>query len=153
MSITRRTTNRSNTRHAVTYRSGLESALARNLKSKGIPVQYEEYKLDYVIPESVHKYTPDFVLPNGIVIESKGIFSVEDRKKHLLIKEQYPNLDIRFVFTRSKTPLYKGASTTYADWCLKYGFRYADKLIPDSWLKEPNKAIPVNTMMYKWRKK
>jgi hypothetical protein len=131
----------------------LESTLAKQLSSKGIPFSYEEYKLDYLIPETSHKYTPDFVLPNGIIIESKGIFDPEDRKKHLYIKEQHPSLDIRFVFTRSKSPLYKGAKSTYADWCAKYGFRFADKLIPEVWLKEPMKSVPPTTVLYKWRKK
>ena len=137
----------------LTYRSGLESAIAKQLDCKGTPYCYEEYKLDYTIPESSHKYTPDFVLPNGIVIESKGIFAADDRKKHLYIKEQHPSLDIRFVFTRSKSPLYKGAKSTYADWCIKYGFQYADRLIPEAWLKEPIKRVPPTTVLYKWRKK
>lgn len=139
--------------HPSKFRSGLENTLAAQLTSKGIPFSYEEYKIDYVIPESSHKYTPDFVLPNGIIIESKGIFDAEDRKKHLFIKDQYPVLDIRFVFTRSKSPLYKGAKTSYADWCIKYGFHFADKLIPEAWLKEPMKKVPPTTILYKWRKK
>ena len=44
-------------------------------------------------------YTPDFLLPNGIIIETKGRFTPEDRRKHLLIKKQHPDLDIRFVFS------------------------------------------------------
>jgi hypothetical protein len=58
---------------------------------------------------------------------------LEDRKKHLLIREQYPNLDIRFVFTNSKAKINKGSKTTYADWCDKNSFKYADKLIPKEW--------------------
>ena len=53
---------------------------------------YECYYLRYTIPESVHTYTPDFILPNGILIEAKGLFETADRKKHLLIKKQYPQL-------------------------------------------------------------
>jgi len=51
-----------------------------------------------------------------------------------LIKEQYPKLDIRFVFSRSKTKINKGSNTTYGMWADKYGFPYADKLIPKEWL-------------------
>lgn len=124
-----------------TYRSGLEQAVDDFLIAHSIEGNYERYYLNYTIPESSHTYTPDFVLPNGIVIETKGVWDAEDRKKHLLIKEQHPELDIRFVFTRSKTPIYKGSKTTYASFCEKYGFKYADKKIPDEWLKEPyNKA-------------
>lgn len=118
------------------YRSGLEDKIAAQLERAGIKIQYETKKLNYVVPASTHTYTPDWVLPNNIIIESKGLFSVEDRKKHLLIKQQHPNLDIRFVFSSSKTKIRKGSKTSYADWCKKYGFKYADKLIPDAWLRE-----------------
>ena len=61
---------------------------------------------------------------------------VADRKKHLLIKEQHPELDIRFVFSSSKAKLSKGSKTTYALWCTKNGFKFADRLIPRAWLKD-----------------
>ena len=95
--------------------------------------------MTYKIPESVHKYTPDFILSNGIIIEAKGLFEPDDRKKHLLIKAQYPHLDIRFIFSNPRNKLYKGSKTTYADWCVKYGFKYASKTIPLSWFKERKK--------------
>lgn len=118
------------------YRSGLEDKIAEQLERSGIEIQYEAKKIKYVVPASTHTYTPDWVLPNHIIVESKGLFSVEDRKKHLLIKKQYPDLDIRFVFSSSKTKIRKGSKTSYADWCKKYGFKYADKLIPDAWLRD-----------------
>lgn len=127
---------------AVAYRSGLEDNIAKQLETKGLPVSFESHFLNYIKPSTSHKYTPDFILPNGIIIESKGLFDVEDRKKHLLIKEQHPALDIRFVFSRSSTKLYKGSKTTYADWCIKHGFKFADKLIPVEWLKEKPIVIP-----------
>lgn len=118
------------------YRSGLEEAVAEQLRQAGVAAAYEEEKIPYVTPATPHKYTPDFRLPNGIYIETKGRFETADRKKHLLIKDQHPHLDIRFVFTRSKTPISKGSKTTYAMWCEKNGFQYADRWIPDAWLKE-----------------
>lgn len=128
--------------NSYTYRSGLEEKVDSYLKSHSIDGLYEQFYIDYVVPESKHKYTPDFVLPNGIIVETKGVWDAEDRRKHLLIKEQYPDLDIRFVFNRSKSPIYKGSKTTYASFCEKYGIPYADKSIPDSWLKEPKKKYP-----------
>ena len=115
------------------FRSGLEEQLNSLLEEKGINGEYEQHKIKYIVPESNHTYTPDFKLPNGIFIETKGRFVTEDRKKHLLIREQYPNLDIRFVFQNSKNKIRKGSKTTYADWCVKYGFQYADKIIPEEW--------------------
>ena len=118
------------------YRSGLEEQVSRQLVAAGINAAYEETKIAYVQPEKGRKYTPDFVLPNGIVIETKGRFLTDDRQKHLLVKAQHPNLDIRFVFSRSATTISKASKTTYAMWCEKNGFKYADKLIPVAWLIE-----------------
>ncbi len=118
------------------YRSGLEDRISKQLKSLSVPVKYEEMKIKYAINE-VRTYTPDFELPNGIIIESKGRFVVADRKKHLLIKKQYPELDIRFVFSNSRAKINKGSKTTYGMWCDKHGFLYADKLIPEEWIKWP----------------
>jgi hypothetical protein len=120
------------------YRSGLEQDTAKFLKKKGVKFTYEEFKIKWVDPKT-KTYTPDFVLENGIIIETKGRFISPDRAKHLAVRDQYPDLDIRFVFTNSKARLYKGSKTTYGMWCDKHGFKYADRLIPDAWLKEPSK--------------
>lgn len=115
------------------YRSGLEEKVAKQLSECGIEVEYEKEKIKYRIEKDA-TYTPDFRLPNGIYVETKGRFVVADRMKHLLIKKQHPDLDIRFVFTNSKTKINKGSKTSYADWCLKHGFLFADKQIPVDWL-------------------
>lgn len=117
------------------FRSGLEEKVADQLKKSGVEFGYETTKIKYVVPESVHTYTPDFIFPNGLIVETKGRFVAADRKKHLLIQKQCPNLDIRFVFQNSKNKISKGSKTTYADWATKHGFKYADKEIPDEWLK------------------
>lgn len=117
------------------FRSGLEDKVSTQLIEEGVPVKYEEMKISYFKPESTHKYTPDFELPNGIIIETKGRFMLADRKKHLLIQQQHPELDIRFVFSNSQSKLSKGSKTTYAYWCTKHGFEFADRLIPRAWLK------------------
>lgn len=120
------------------YRSGLEELVAKQLEEAGVRAEYEATQIPYTDPV-VHKYKPDFVLPNGIIIETKGRFVTKDRMKHRLIKTQHPHLDIRFVFSRSTSRIAKGSNTTHADWCKKYGFLYADKLIPSAWLKEKQK--------------
>ena len=117
------------------YRSGLESKVSQQLAEAGVDFEYESFKIEYEVNE-VRKYTPDFRLPNGIIVETKGRFLPADRKKHLLIQQQRPDLDIRFVFTNSSAKLNKGAKSTYADWCRKHGFLFADKLIPDEWINE-----------------
>ena len=118
------------------FRSGLEDSIAEQLKAAGVSYKYEELKIEYTKPAKKCKYSPDFVLPNGIIVETKGRFVLEDRQKHVLIKEQHPELDIRFVFQTSSQKIRKGSKTSYADWCIKYGFKYADKQIPEEWMKE-----------------
>jgi hypothetical protein len=117
------------------FRSGLEMEIDNALKEHGIDGEYEQHIIEYVKPETKHKYHPDFKLPNGIFVETKGRFLTDDRKKHLLIKAQHPELDIRFLFQNSKSKISKGSKTTYADWCVKYGFKFADKEIPADWLQ------------------
>lgn len=124
-------------RAAVAWRSGLEQKTQEDLTARGVPFRYEDIKFRYKKPETAHTYTPDFILPNGVIVETKGLFDIEDRKKHTLLKQQHPNLDVRFVFSRSKSPLRKGAKSTYGDWCLKHGFQFADKSIPQAWIDEP----------------
>ena len=119
------------------FKSGLEENISQQIEGKGIKVEYETEQVSYIIPASEHTYHPDFRLPNGIRIETKGRFVLADRKKHLLVKEQHPELDIRFVFTNSKNKISKKSKTTYAMWCEKHGFKYADKEIPEEWFLEP----------------
>ena len=118
------------------FKSGLEENISVQIESKGIKVEYETEKLAYTIPASQHTYNPDFKLPNGIFVETKGRFVAADRKKHLLVKAQNPTLDIRFVFSNSKNKITKTSKTTYGDWCDKNGYKYSDKIIPDSWFEE-----------------
>ena len=118
------------------HRSGLEDKVADQLARKGQQVCYEAFKIKYDPPAKTRTYTPDFVLTNGIIVETKGRFVTADRQKHKFIKAQYPNLVIRFVFSNPNQRISKLSQTTYAMWCDQYGFEYAAKLIPDAWLKE-----------------
>lgn len=127
-------------RQSRTYRSGLEVAVAAALAAAGVTHEFETWKVPYTVPSSEHKYTPDFTLDNGIIIETKGIFDVPDRKKHVLIREQHPNLDIRFVFSNAFAKLRKGSPTTYAAWCENNGFLWAHKTVPKEWLTEPKEV-------------
>jgi len=120
------------------YRSGLEHKLSIYLDELRYKYLYEKVKIEWE-DLAYRTYTPDFILNNGIIIETKGRFLAVDRRKHLAIKKQHPHLDIRFVFTNSRSKLRKGAKSNYAEWCIKYGFRYYDRIIPEDWLKEKGK--------------
>lgn len=117
-------------------RSGLEEKVCKQLQDLGVEYTYEKVKLKYIRPASAHVYTPDIQLPNGIFIELKGRFLAPDRQKHLLVKKHNPELDIRFVFSNSNARISKTSRTTYAMWCRKNGYKYADKTIPEEWVNE-----------------
>lgn len=122
------------------FRSGLEDNVNDMLKEHNKSFSYESEKISYIQPETKHNYTPDFVL-NRIVggkmyVETKGRWVKTDRLKFDLIFEQYPGIDIRFVFQNPNAKLYKGSKTTYAQYCDKKGWRWAKKEIPEEWLKE-----------------
>ena len=113
------------------YRSGLEQRFGQYLDKHAVPYLYEVERFSYVTES---KYTPDFFLPNGVIIECKGFFKPSDRRKMLAVKKQHPELDIRFVFQRNNT-LSKNSKTSYGDWCDKHEFLwciYPD--IPPDWL-------------------
>ncbi len=62
------------------YRSGFEDDVASELRSKKIEFTYEKEKIKWV-DLKVRTYTPDFVLGNGIIIETKGRFVANKRRK------------------------------------------------------------------------
>ena len=122
------------------YRSKSETKVKAQLEAEDIEFTYEQEKLKFKQPEKNRTYTPDFIIKTRtgreIVDEVKGLFSAADRQKHLWVREQHPDRDIRFVFDRSKARISKVSKTTYAAWCEKNGFLYADKLIPEAWFNE-----------------
>ena len=119
------------------FRSGLEVRVAAELETAiGKPVPYETLTIPYNKPARTSKYTPDFQLPNGIIVETKGRFLTADRQKHLLVKAQHPHLDIRFVFTNPNARISKTSTTTYAAWCEKNKFMYAKGSVPFAWIAE-----------------
>lgn len=117
------------------FRSGLEQQIAQQLKSEGIDPKFESRKLPFVECKN-RTYTPDFPVTDTIIIETKGRFLTADRMKMLEVQKQYPEIDFRFIFSNSKARISKVSQTTYGRWCEKNGFKYADKLIPDEWIRE-----------------
>jgi hypothetical protein len=129
-------------------RNKLEAGLEQQLKSAGIEYGYETLKVPFTVPAREAKYVSDFSFRfSNIIIEGKGHFggsgrdiaknSAERRKKYLLVKEQHPELDIRFVFHRAKTPIYPRSPTTHGQWATDHGFKWSDKgVIPPAWIIE-----------------
>jgi hypothetical protein len=130
----------------------LEDQIAAFLKPLQKELRYEKLKIEWE-DLSYRTYTPDFELDNGIIIETKGMFDNADRRKHIAIKEQHPELDIRFVFSNAKAKLYKGAKSSYCDWCDKHGFKWAHRVIPQEWLTEEGTPLMLDRVELKTKRK
>lgn len=120
------------------FRSDFERKISEQLNEECIEWQYERDKFSYDVPARVGTYTTDFTIKGRdklIFVETKGKLDLEDRKKLKLIKEQYPDMDLRLLFMRDNK-IRKGSKTTYSKWAEKNGFKYAIKRIPKEWIKE-----------------
>lgn len=115
------------------FRSGFEYDVVKQLQRDGVNFQYETMKIEWVKPATNHSYTPDIILPSGIIVECKGRWDLADRKKMLCIIDQHPDLDIRMLFQSSRTKLRKGGKVTYGQWCDQKGIKWAEKVIPTEW--------------------
>ena len=116
------------------FRSEFERSFAHWLIKNDVSYDYEKFYLEY--QPKIKKYTPDFYLPKqDIYIETNGFFDFADRQKHLLVKEQNPDIDIRFLFVNANNKLNKSSKTTYGAWCDKHKILWAEKRIPNEWLK------------------
>ena len=125
----------------VVLKSGLEEVVFTYLKKNKLSFKYEGLKITYFQPEIKKTYTPDFPIKGSFIIETKGAFNSADRKKMKLIKKQNPQLDIRFIFSNSKTKIGKKSLTTYGKWCELNNFPYhciqsTKETFPNDWLKE-----------------
>ena len=114
------------------YRSGLEKQVAKLLQGLGISFEYESIKVPYTIQ---HNYTPDFILPNYVHLETKGYWDPADRRKILAVKKDNPELDLRMVFQSPYNKINKKSKTTYAMWCDNHNIPWtAYHNIPLEWL-------------------
>lgn len=126
------------------WRSGLEELNAERLREARVSFEYEKITIRFVPPSKERRYKPDFhLLRNGILVETKGRFLTADRQKHLAVKAQHPDLDIRLVFSNPNARISKQSKTTYAMWCESKGFQYAARVIPEAWWNEPPNAAAL----------
>jgi hypothetical protein len=105
-------------------RSRLEQRFEEILRDNDVKYKYEVTKISYIIPESSHTYTVDWTIDKKLLIETKGYLSdYSERRKYVLLKEQHPDLDLRFVFD-NPNKLCGGTKMTHAKWAEKYEFTY-----------------------------
>ena len=132
------------------FRSGFEDDISQNLDAMGIDFEFEAHQLTYFKDVvnghckdcdssnvmTKHTYTPDFFLPEyNFFIETKGRFTAPDRTKMLAVKKYNPKIDIRFIFDNDNK-IRKNSKTRYSDWCLRHGFEYDFKEIPEEWIED-----------------
>lgn len=105
-------------------RSKLEQQFEQILQSFDVLYDYEITKIPYIIPQSDHTYTVDWTVNGGLLLETKGYLSDHaERKKYILIKEQHPDIDLRFVFADPNKKC-GGMKTTHAQWADKNNFTW-----------------------------
>jgi hypothetical protein len=117
------------------FRSKLEAAVWATIEEVQPNAKFESLKLPYTL---AHTYTPDIILPSGVILEVKGTFiqkGCDCRPKMLAIKQAFPDLDIRFILQNPGAPAAPRAKMTHSEWCDKHGFPWCHyKTIPPEWL-------------------
>jgi hypothetical protein len=112
-------------------RSGFERTLANQMKMAKVEFQYETLPIQYTLDGT---YWPDFILPNGVIIEAKGLLDRDSKRKMVAVKKQHPELDIRFCFMMANKKI-PGSKTTHAQWAERNGFPWSDGKIPEEWFE------------------
>jgi hypothetical protein len=141
------------------FASGLELRNQNVLASSGLEFWYESgpceisYSLVVRVGEcndcgskdivTNHRYTADFAFRSEsgklILVECKGspwAWTGKTRSKHQAIKKQYPEMDLRFIFSDKNSKISKTSKTSNAEWCKRQKFLCESRLIPQRWLKE-----------------
>ena len=121
--------------HKSKYKSGLEEKFAQLAEKQKLKFTYEPAKFPYVVQSH---YLPDFEIAKNRFVETKGFFSASNRQRMLMFKEQYPNVEILFLFGNADNKLNARSKTTYREWAEKHGFRCSDirDPLPKAWWRK-----------------
>ena len=102
-----------------TYRNKFEAKVATQLPAR---FDYETKRIPYKLDCN---YLPDFIdETNREIVEAKGLFTAEDRRKHKAIAQQYPDWSVTIVFQNPDKKISKASNTSYANWCSKNGIAW-----------------------------
>jgi len=109
----------------------VKSGYERNVYQENAGLIYEPTKFRCV---AEYTYTPDFCLPNGIYIETKGYFRPGIKAKLLAFTRQYPEHTLFLLFELSNK------TASMIAWAEKHGFEYAvGTRVPPAWYLYPHK--------------
>lgn len=114
-------------------KSGFERSIVANLNMRKVKFEYETLQVPYRLDGT---YNPDFIFPNGVIVEAKGLLDRDSKRKMMAVKKQHPELDIRFLFMEGgkKVP---GSKQTHGQWATKNGFPWAEGIeVPEEWIIE-----------------
>lgn len=126
------------TRKVPNYRSKFEKSVGDLL---GPDAVHEPERIKFVQPAKERIYIPDFRTVANVYIEAKGKWTLEDRMKHIWLKEQHPSKRIVLVFQNSNQRLSKKSKTTYGEWATKNNIEWYDiNNIPKEIVNENNKS-------------
>lgn len=123
-----------------TFRSGFEETIWDAAVRSRKKMEYESIFVPYHIKGT---YRPDFILPNGIIVEAKGYLDAASCRKMKAVKACNPHLDIRFVFQNANGKRNKRSKLRNWEWAEAHGFLWAEGTIPLEWFKE--KPIEQNS--------
>lgn len=144
-------------------RSGYEQKIINHLIDVGLPYAYEAVQLTYTTKVTngncrvceangyqsdvyqLRKYTPDLLLPNGIIVEIKGKFTAQKRNHMRQLVKDNDHRDIRFIFMADNP--FGGAKPRkrYSDWARALGIQCA--VVPVNW---KTKTLEIEHFPEEW---
>ena len=131
-----------------------QNGITINYQFSITPGNYNIYQLATYLQTALtaqstyYTYTVDWTLLKGLLIETKGYLAdYNERRKYVLIKEQHPEIDLRFVFADPNKKC-GGMKTTHAQWADKYGFKWCSIKDTDQikqWIVEDHGKTSCNS--------
>lgn len=116
-------------------RSTSEKKVIATLKKQGVVPGVNSEVVEYIQPATRCRYIADLALDNGILLEVKGYWPIDQRQKMMLVIKHNPQADIRMVFDTPHKTISKTSKTTYAAFCDKHGIKWCKTgEIPPEWL-------------------
>lgn len=115
-----------------------EERVIVDLSNRGVSFEYEPDRITYSVERH---YIPDLRLSDTLYVELKGYFRQDAQRKMKAVKEQHPELDIRFVFQNAASTIQgakkrkDGSKMTCAEWADRNGFVWAEGTVPKEWLQ------------------
>ena len=136
-------------KHKGGKRSGFEVTIAAELDDSGVSYEYESLVFEYTEPLRKNlaecgacgskdlvrtgRYTPDFVLANGTIIETKGRFDAKDRRKMLAVRQEYTDYKWCLLFM-TDNKISRRSATRYSDWAMEHEYEYSIGQLKKEWL-------------------